>query len=250
MRIKPAAGLVVVTLMFGWATAADVDRADPLNLFSIDGRNSITEPGHLGIINGKLTVGTPHGQTARIDGLWAPPFVSSDFALAAIVLGKEVPTESYVWWPFKIERRGTIEGIEVAVATVLVPGKRGGLLAVTLANPTSGGRDVPLRFDVKGTLDRCDFWEFSGAKSSTATQAGAESQTLSLAAGGLAIVLRGGTGELKWNPAGTAGEQVVALGPGEKKTVYLAFAMGPADEAKAACEIIAADPAKAIQRRR
>ena len=32
--------------------------------------------------------------------------------------------------------------------------------------------------------------------------------------------MRGGTGELKWNPAGTAGEQVVALGPGEKKTVY------------------------------
>lgn len=247
MRIKPAAGLVVVTLMFGWATAADVDRADPLNLFSIDGRKSITDPGHLGIINGKLTVGTPHGQVARIDGLWAPPFVSSDFALAAIVLGKEVPTESYVWWPFKIERRGTIEGIEVAVATVLVPGKRGGLLAVTLANPTSSGRDVPLRFDVKGTLDRCDFWEFSGAKSSTATQPGAEGQTLSLGAGGLAIVLRGGTGELKWNPAGTAGEQVVSLGPGEKKTVYLAFAMGPADEAKAACEAIAADPAKAIQ---
>jgi hypothetical protein len=229
------------------AAPADVDHADPVDLFTIDGQDCITDPSQLGIINGKLTVGTPHTRLAEIDGLWAPPYVSSDFTLRMLVLGKDVPRTSYTWWPFRVERRGAVEeGIEVVEATVLVPERRGGVVALTWSNTSANARTVPLRFEAKGTLDRCNFWEFRGATSSTATQAAVKGPAISLTAGVLAIVLRAASDEMKWNSMGV-GEQDIALGPGEKKTVYIAFAIGPADEAMAACAAIVADPSRAIR---
>ena len=102
----------------------------------MDRRDMITAPEHLGIINGKLTIGTPGGQAAGIDGLWAPPFVSSDFTLRLEIFGKEIPTPIFKWWPFKLEQRGEVNGVAVSAATVLVPGRRAGLVAITLHNPT------------------------------------------------------------------------------------------------------------------
>lgn len=213
--------------------------------FAMDGEAIITGPEHLGIINGKLTLGTPHGQIARIDGLWAPPFVSSDFVLKVSVLGDEVPTEGYRWWPYKVERQGKAGRVEVSAATVLADGKRAGLVALALRNQGEEAIDIPLRFDVAGTLDSCGFWEFAGAKSSTATTPSAEGKTLTLAAGGLAIVLEG-TGRLDWDAEKKSAEQTLRLAPGGTETLYLAFALGPAEEAAAECRSIAADPAGAI----
>ena len=216
--------------------------ADP---FAMDGEAIITRPEHLGIINGKLTLGTPHGTLARIDGLWAPPYVSSDFVLKTSVLGKEVPTEDYRWQPYKITRKGKANGIDVSAATVLAAGKRGGLVAMTLKNTTANKREVPLRFDVAGTLDSCGFWEFSGARSSTATKADAAGPTLTLSAGKLAIVLEGSE-RLQWDATNRAGSETITLPAGASRTVYLSFAMGPVKEAAAECKAIATDPAQAV----
>jgi hypothetical protein len=214
--------------------------------FVMDGSSIITAPGHLGIINGKLTVGTPHGQVARIDGLWAPPYVSSDFALIVEIFGKEVSTQSYKWWPYKVERRGKIDGVDVSSATLLAAGNRSGLVALTLRNTTQKKLDVPVAFKTKGTLDYCDFWEFSGARSSTATKAGTKQNRLTLSAGKLVIGLQGSCDDLKWDAKTKIGKQLVTLKPGETRTVYLAFAMDTSAEAGKACESIAAAPAKAL----
>ncbi|MEA1952547.1 MAG: hypothetical protein U9N87_14295, partial [Planctomycetota bacterium] len=50
----------------------------------------------------------------------------------------------------------------------------------------------------------------------------------------------------KWDVEKKACRLLATLKPNDRRTVSLAFAMGPAAEAQAACESIAADPAKAI----
>lgn len=224
-----------------------LERQDSLgDLFAMDRRVMITAPEHLGIINGKLTIGTPGGQAAGIDGLWAPPFVSSDFALRLEIFGKEISTPICKWWPFKLEQRGEVNGVAVSATTVLVPGRRGGLVAITLHNPTSNAFEAPLAFKTRGTLDFRGQWEFAQTKSSTATTPTAENSTLTLTAGERSIVLQGVGDALTWDAANRVGTQTVALPPGGSATVYLAFALGPSAEAAAGCQAIAAAPAKAI----
>ena len=169
-----------------------LERQDSLaDLFAMDRRDMITAPEHLGIINGKLTIGTPGGQAARIDGLWAPPFVSSDFALRVEVFGKEVPTPACKWWPFKLEQRGEVNGVEVSAATVLAPGRRGGLVAITLHNTTSNALEAPA-----GRSRPAARSITAGSGNSPRPQARppptpiAENSTLTLTAGERSIVLR------------------------------------------------------------
>ena len=248
MNVKNLIGPLALTISLAAVSflPAGENAAGQPDVFSMDGQSIITDPGHLGIINGKLTIGTPQGQVARVDGLWAPPYVSSDFALNVEVFGKEVAAKSFRWWPFKIEQSSEVDGVEVSAATVMASGKRAGLVFVTLHNTTQKTLEVPITFNTKGTLDSCDFWEFSGARSSTSTKPAADRGTLALTAGKLAIVLQGSADGLKWDAQSKVGKQSLKLAPNESGTVYLAFAMGTPAEAKAACASIAADPAKAI----
>ena len=154
----------------------------------MDRRDMITAPEHLGIINGKLTVGTPGGQAARVDGLWAPPFVSSDFALRVEIFGKEVSTPAVKWWPYKIEQRGEVDGVEVSAATVLVPGKRGGLVAMALRNTTRTSSRHRWFSKPAARSTTAVSGNLPG-RSSTATKALAEKGTLTLTAGDRSIVL-------------------------------------------------------------
>lgn len=249
MKIKTQIPALVLSFLVACASTIygdDKNAPAPIDTFSLDGQSIITAPEHLGIINGKLTLGTPYGQVARIQGLWAPPYVSSDFALSVNVFGKEVSAQSYKWWPFKVERRGEVDGVKICSATVLAANRRGGILAITLNNTTQKTLEVPLTFHTQGTLDRCDFWEFSGAVSSTPAKPTAEQATLTLTANDLAIVLQGTKDALEWDAESKVGKQNVTLKPGESDTIYLAFAMDKSLEAKTACEAIAADPAKAL----
>ena len=227
------------------ASAAAGNQEALADLFSMDGRDMITAPEHLGIINGKLAIGAPGNQAGRIDGFWAPPFVSSDFALRAEILGQEVPTHVVRWWPFKLEQRGEVDGVEVSATTVLAPGLRAGLVSLALHNTTLNKLDVPLTFRTHGTLDYRDFWGFAQAKSSTATTLEAAKNILTLKAGKWAIVLRGAGDALTWDAVNGTGTQTLTLKPGATATMCLAFAIGPTAEAETACNAIAAAPVKA-----
>ncbi|MBN1854871.1 MAG: hypothetical protein JW829_19210 [Pirellulales bacterium] len=243
MQLKNVVGSLAWSLLA--AVAGALSASEPgsaiLDTFSMDGQAIITDPGHLGVINGKLTIGTPQAQIARIDGLWAPPYVSSDFSLSVDIFGQEVPVRSFAWWPFKVEQRGEVHGIEVTASIVLAAGRRGGLVVVQLMNATQRRVEVPLAFKSRGTLDDCNFWEFSGARSATATQPAAQQAWLTLHADPLAIVLQGVQGTLRWDAASQVGKQTVKLDPGERGTIFMAFAIGALPEAQADCRAMAAD---------
>ena len=70
------------------------------------GQQIIQRPEHVGIANGMLTVGVDYPDVASVHGLWAPPYVSSDFHLECRVNGQPVPTTKWLWRPFQVEREG------------------------------------------------------------------------------------------------------------------------------------------------
>lgn len=227
------------------AGAAEVDGAlrDP---FAFPGEACILEEQHLGIVNGMLSVGIPYRSVAAIDGLWAPPYVSSDFQIVASVLGRNVATSRYLWRPFQVERAGAIDGISVTTTTTLARGLRAGLLAIRLENTTSQARDVPLVFAVKGTLDRAPRWEFSTPKSSTAAKRVADRERLVLEVPGAALVLGIAGNGIRWDPTQAMARGSIRLLPGGLARVYAGLAIAPRCEAIAACDAILSDPQATI----
>lgn len=124
---KPKCCLLSGLLCVVWSAVAQgegVPDASLLGTFAIDGQTSLLQEQHCGIVNGKLTINTPYRDVMSLGGLWAPPYVSSDFRLTVSIAGKRVPTSQYTWWPMKIERRGQADDVYVCTTTVLVPGRR------------------------------------------------------------------------------------------------------------------------------
>ncbi|HNQ89108.1 MAG TPA: hypothetical protein PKM73_10875 [Verrucomicrobiota bacterium] len=212
------------------------------DLFAMAGHDIVTAPEHLGVNNGKLAIGTPGDLAGRIDGLWAPPFVSSDFAVRVEVCGREVPAPVIRWWPYQLEQGGSVDGLHVLTTIALAPGQRAGLLWIQLRSSASNRIEVPLVFKTGGTLDRCDFWEFSQPRSTTVPKRVFTNGALALVAGDRSLVLRGTDDGVVWDAASGTGSRTAAIEPGGTAAAGLAFAMGPAAEAAAACQAIAADP--------
>jgi len=244
-KLSTVALAAMLTLWLQTGVPAAEEPSDLADLFSITGEDSILEEEHCGIVNGMLTTGIQFKDLVGIAGLWAPPFVSSDFHLTATVLGQRVPTQRYVWRPFQVERTGAVLGIGVKSLTTLVPRRRAGLLTLTLENTTAAPRNVPVAITVGGTLDRVAFWEFARPVSKTAAKPAADSAGLVLGQGDLAIVLRGAKGGFHWEAPAACGRVSVDLAPGARATLHVALAVGAKPEALAACEAIAADPEKA-----
>ncbi|MHC5543795.1 hypothetical protein ACYOEI_36675, partial [Singulisphaera rosea] len=154
ITLPMSAVLLLVTPMAlpGLVSGQDVP-ADP---FALDGARNILQEGHFGIVNGKLAVSIPYRQVSRVRGLWAPPYVSSDFELEVKVLGQPVTTDRYTWHPFLVERSGMVEGIAVETETALIPGGRSGVMEITLINRGNAPRTIPVAITVSGTLDSAD----------------------------------------------------------------------------------------------
>ena len=221
--------------------------------FAFEGTQNILDEAHFGIVNGKLTCGIPYRDMFAVRGLWAPPYVSSDFHLDITVMGQPVAADLYTWHPFYVERSGSIQAVAVETVTMLIPGSRAGLLEMTLKNTTAQERTVPVAIRIGGTLDkvtsaRKDYrsgWKFDRPHSGTATTRKATDGSLVLSQGDLAIVLRAPS-SIRWDDSQPAGEGSVPLSPSGQTKLYIVFAIGRTAEAKAACDKIAADPERAI----
>ncbi len=228
-------------LALGGQPAHEAD--DP---FAIDGAASIMEEAHLGIVNGKLTAGIRFKDVAWVDGLWAPPYVSSDFGLHASVHGKPVATQKYTWRPYRVDRSGTAGEVRVTSVTALVPGYRAGVLAITVENTGKQPQVVPVAITADRTLDRSAGWEFAAPTSKTATHRTMEDGRLVLEVDDRAIVVQAAEKGLAWDGATGSGRVELAVAPGARATLHVVFSMGSKLEAVAACQTLAADPRKAL----
>lgn len=236
----------LVALLLGSTAAGaagDGDRHDP---FALQGELNIVEDQHFGIVNGMHAAGIKHSDVAAIDGLWAPPYVSSDFQLTAAVLGEPVATARYVWQPTQIQRIGSRGGVAITTLVALVPRTRAGVLRVAFENSTDSRHDVPIVVGAKGTLDRATQWQFAAPKSRSATKAAVEGQRLRLEArdGAIAVEIAGNS--LHWDPAGLCARGSVSLPAHGGAVVYVAWAIGAHADAATACRAVAENPEGAI----
>ena len=204
------------------------------------------EEEHLGIVSGQLTTGINHRDVGSVAGLWAPPYVSSDFLLEMQVGGEKIPTREYTWRPMEVRRSGGTGDVEIFSTTTLVPGTRAGILTLDLESRALAPQDVDLRFVVKGTLDRTDVWEFSRAQSATPAPAKVEENHLVKEQEPQAVVLRADLEGLQWDVDTSAWKTTLALAPHEKRTIHVVFAIGEKSASVAQCDALAADPVEAV----
>lgn len=105
--------------------------------FAMAGDACLMNEDHLGILNGKMTVGINHKGVASIGGFWSPPYVSSDFLLELRVHGEKPLMQHYTWLPMEVRRSGRIQEIDLTSVTALIPGRRAGLRVVDIQNNSS-----------------------------------------------------------------------------------------------------------------
>ena len=152
------------------------------DLFAMQGDRIITEEDDFGIINGLLTMGVNYRDVGTLSGLFAPPYASSDFLLELRLFGEKVSTKRFDWRPIEVRREGELQGIAVSTSTILIHGKRAGILSVTFRNTTPKARVVPVQLNITGDtiqndarigFDYVKYWGFSSpdtTKSKTSVQ--------------------------------------------------------------------------------
>jgi hypothetical protein len=230
---------VLLTLDLARTSLPAEEAGDVADVFSLRGEANILEEEHFGIVNGKATVGIPYKDVAGISGLWAPPWVSSDFHFTIRVMGRTVPMEHYGWRPFEVTRDGSVGGLRVRTATTLLPGYRGGRMTIAVENVSPKAREVTLQFAVGGTLDRSSVWEFARPTSRSATQPKQAGPCLLLEHGDAAIGVRAVDG-MAMSPADFSKPVTRSLTPGGKWSGCVAFAVGSPREVTEACGAMAA----------
>ncbi len=237
----------MLSLLLVGAGVCCASERDPWDVFALDGRNNIMAEEHFGIVNGQATLGVNFKDCAALRGLWAPPYVSSDFALDMRLFGEPVPTAHYVWRPIEVEREGRVRDIGLrSVVTLAGPG-RAGLLTIELTNGAAEDAVVPVEFTLDGTLDRTDVWEFARTESRTPAPPAGQNQRIVKVQGEQAIEVRIDAAEARWQESLRGWRMDLALAAGAARTVHVAFSMDRAEAAGRAADTLVADAEKAAE---
>ncbi len=241
-----AASLLLLSLKAGvaWPEAPAQTTADPLAMFDMDGQQIIQRAEHVGIVNGKLTVGIRYPEVASLSGLWAPPYVSSDFMLESRVDGKPMPTTKWMWRPFQVEREGNAGQVSVSTVTTLIYGHRAAVVSFTFHN--TGGDVVPLELTALGTLDSVQEWGFAQPRSTTQPTLQVDGRRLTLRQGPHVIVLALDSAGWSWEVSANRGRAVAVLPAKQSSSVNVVIAIGPSDEAALSVDQIVDDPLGAV----
>jgi hypothetical protein len=216
--------------------------------FAFNGEKNIRDEDHFGIINGHITVGVNYRDVAGIGGMYAPPFASTDFVLEMRVDGRRVPTTDYSWTPVEVRRKGNAGEIEFVSETVLLHGRRAGILLLTITNRGSRAANLPLQFNILGSLDRVEMWGFPRPQTQKqATTASAEANRIvrSNAAGSISIACD--AEGLRWEPWSSHWETRFSIAPGASRVIHIAFGMGVREESGKEVETALADPVASVR---
>ena len=186
--------------------------------FHFRGGKNILRPEHMAIMNGWATAGVNQNRALSVNGLWAPPYYSEDFALDVRLNGQEAKADDFCWYPYGIEREGRAGNLHVHSLTALCAGMSAFVMRVSLTgNP---GEAVCAQILTQGSVGRQDFWGFGRQKA--AQNEGCE------------IALRSSQTELTLDENG-------------KALFWLAAAIGEKGQAQTEADSIRADWEGAVQ---
>lgn len=230
---------------------------DYSNFFSIDGKSVILEEKDLGLFNGILTCNCPYSQVLAIGGIWAPPYVSSDFLCEIRLFGEIIKADDYTWSPREIIRKGNVDGIKIESALTLGNNCRGGILSFTMTNQTKTETKLPLSLHLGGMIAYNEIWDFFKQKSeppisqyydySRRADFSEKDGVISWHNKAGAIALKTSFAKLANDGYSPCWKTNVQLKPRQSKTFYVSFGFGDKKESQSVCKELAANPKKAIE---
>lgn len=221
-RSNISAGSNILAIFFLLAVAAVGQGPD----FSMAGEKILQVDEDLGIANGRITCGVSKEFLGRVDGVWAPPFASSDFALRWKLDGQELALKDFTWRPNSVTGSAATAALQLSYAAWLVPG-RGLVQAVRVHALDADAHAFTLRVEAAGSLDTIERWEFARAVSSTPARDALSPSGLVLKAGDNALALQS---PVLRPAAGAIQGEFIARGKNDI-TVFVALAVGDAAEA-------------------
>jgi hypothetical protein len=199
-----------------------------LEKFGLDGKESIVRTKHFGIANGNLTIGVNSKELLSIQGIWAPPFVSSDFSLKAYFDEKKVKTQNSRWYPFFIDRYTTKKKIRFETRTFLIPDTRGFVIRISIKNLSNRKKELKTRFSINGTLNYLTGnrdWGFGTPRSSGSITILHRPRHLQLKNGDNSIILSL-SDEFTWNSGDKSFSGTLAIPPNSEKNINLTIIIG------------------------
>jgi len=223
-----------------------------LDIFMGNGDSLITRPQHLGIVNGMASVGINHEFVGVIDGIWAPPYVSTDFCIEPRFFGERVKTEHYTWLPCQTKRIGEIKGIVIESTTTLIHGMRGGVLTLHLKNTNLVKTTVPVQFVANDqfhyqvTLDYVRDWGFEQPFSRTPVKDIVDRNGIERVQGEYAISIGSDLPGLWWEEPTRRFHGSIVLNPGEEITTSLTFSVEKSKKAMEERNSLLANPLESV----
>jgi hypothetical protein len=221
--------------------------------FSIDQTKNIMRPENFGIANGNITTGIQFKDLISIQGIWAPPYVSSDFTFQGTIHDSVTACSEYIWRPFYIERKATPGNMTIVSNTMLIPEKRAFLLALTLSNNGSQPFSAPVTFTAQGTLDKLmkdENWGFAAPKSSTTTVTEIITDGIIKLEQGENAVVIAASKEIAWDSAERCFKGNISIPPSEELKLFFSISIGKTEDATRICNEIAGNPGAAIKNAR
>ncbi len=243
-RYRLASLVIVLAVLPGLTgdvlqAASAQNNPERVSVFDFEGKLVLQDEDHIGIVNGKMTAGINYRDIAGVGGLWAPPYVSSNFQLDARVNGEKVPTSKWLWRPFQVERAGDLNDVSVSTITTMIYGSRALVLSFMFKN--SGAKVATIELFAVGWLDSTQDWGFPRPSSKTETTPGAEGRRLTLRQSETAIVLALDSPGWTWDITGNLGRAVASLQPKHTLSANVVIAMGQTSEAAAEVNRILVD---------
>jgi hypothetical protein len=236
---------LIAALVGTIAARSSTAASDKTSMFDMPGRQIIHDEEHLGIANGRATCGISYRDVGGVSGLWAPPFVSSNFTLDFRVSGAKAMTDDWTWRPYQVLRSGAVGDVKVTSKTTLLYGHRVSVLSVSLHN--TGKQAAPLDVFTLAWLDSVKDWGFGRAGSGTPTALRVDKRCLVMQQGELGIHVGIDSPDWSWEASGNLGHAHAMLPAGEKRVVHVAAAIGSTKDARAELDKVLDDPAAALQ---
>ncbi len=230
-----------ITLM----EAFDLKRT--MGKFALNGERNILLENDFGIANGTITAGINYSEVFSVSGLWAPPFVSSDFLFNIRMFGEKVKTSGYEWLPFTVKRKGTLYGVDVASSTVLIPDKRAFVVEIKLFNRRQDSVTVPVSLFIRGGMDYVLQWDFQRPAGTKSFHLFAEKSSLIKANGSRRMIIGTDIENIFWFDSVSTWNTEITLTPGSKFSCHIVVVLGEKDKTFEDYEEIIANPQKAIR---
>lgn len=214
-------------------------------LFAFDNAKNILLEKDMAIKNSRMTVGALHGSVLRMEGLWAPPYVSSNFIFDIRLFGEKVKADSFRWFPFALERTGSVEGLEVSSLFAFGRDMRTIVICAELGNRQAEDRAVPLQANIQGGIDYLHMWEFSTAVGTKEADLSVDAHHLVKKNNDKAIIVTSSVA-LRWFAPASLWEGVVTVPAGGTVRCWFTVSLGSDAETAMESSRTSRDPQAAV----